>query len=105
MNLAPLLLMVGIFALMWALVLRPQQQRVRQHRALVESLRPGDEVITTGGLLGTLVEVDAEVVVLEAAEGVRLRVARAAVGQRLDGSTGEIDEAGGEAPHQADEHR
>ncbi len=83
MNLAPLLLVIAVFGLMWVLILRPQQQRVRHHEALIASLAVGDEVITTGGIFGTIVELGDDVVVMEVADGVHLRVARPAVGQRL----------------------
>lgn len=83
MNLAPLLLVIVVFGLMWVLILRPQQQRVRQHQAVVATLAVGDEIITTGGLFGTIAELGHDVVVMEVADGVRLRVARPAVGQRL----------------------
>lgn len=83
MNLAPLLLVIVVFGLMWVLILRPQQQRVRQHQALVAALVVGDEVITTGGIFGTIVELGDDLVVMEVADGVLLRVARPAIGQRL----------------------
>ncbi len=82
MNAAPLVLVVVVFGLMWLLVIRPQQARVRSHQALVAGLRVGDEVITTGGIHGVLLEVHDEVVVLDAGGGVRLRVARQAIGAK-----------------------
>lgn len=83
MNFAPLILVIAVFGLMWLLILRPQQHRVRQHEALVASLGVGDRVISTGGLLGTIRGLDDDVVILEIADGVQIRLARAAVGQRL----------------------
>lgn len=65
---------------MWVLVIRPQQQRVRAHEALIAGLQVGDEVVTTGGILGSLVEVDAEIVLIDVGGGVRLKVARQAIG-------------------------
>src|SRR6478752_1033235 len=90
MNAAPLILLVVVFGLMWLLVVRPQQNRVRAHEQLVAQLQVGDEVVTTGGILGTLIEVDEEVVVLDVGGSVTLRVARAAIGAVLD----ETDQAG-----------
>jgi preprotein translocase subunit YajC len=84
MNAAPLILLVVVFGLMWLLVVRPQQNRVRAHDQLVAGLQVGDEVVTTGGILGTLVEVDEEVVVLDVGGSVTLRVARGAIGAVLD---------------------
>lgn len=80
MQAAPLLLVVVVFGLMWVLVIRPQQQRVRAHAALIAGLKPGDEVVTTGGILGSIVEVDEEIVMLDVGGGVRLKVARQAIG-------------------------
>lgn len=78
--LAPLLI---TFGLMWVLLIRPQQRRVRQHQAVVSSLAPGDEVVTAGGIHGTIVTVDGDTLRLEVAPGVVLRVLRGAVNQRL----------------------
>lgn len=94
-----LLPLVVMFGLMWALLIRPQQRRVRLHRAVVESLMPGDEVITSGGLCGTIVSVDDEVLALEVAPGVTLRVLRASVQQRVgpeDADDAEASTAPGE---------
>ncbi len=67
----PLLL---IFAIMYFLLIRPQQQKVKQHKAMVEALRRGDQVVTQGGLIGKVSKVkdDGEVEV-EIAEGVKVR--------------------------------
>ncbi|MDQ6910870.1 MAG: preprotein translocase subunit YajC, partial [Actinomycetota bacterium] len=43
---------------MWLLLIRPQQRRVRQHQAVVAAIKPGDEVITAGGLHGTVTDVE-----------------------------------------------
>lgn len=66
-----------IFAIMWLLLIRPQQKKMKEHRAMVESLRRGDQVVTAGGLIGKVVKVkeDGEVEV-EIAEGVKVRVVR-----------------------------
>ncbi len=80
MQAAPLLLVVVVFGLMWVLVIRPQQQRVRAHAALIAGLKVGDEVVTTGGILGSIVNVDEEIVLIDVGGGVRLKVARQAIG-------------------------
>ncbi len=68
---------VLIFAIMWFLLIRPQQKKMKEHRAMVEALRRGDEVITAGGLIGkvTKVKEDGEVEV-ELAQGMKVRVVR-----------------------------
>ena len=76
----PLLL---TFGLMWWLLIRPQQRRMRQHQALLASLRVGDEIVTAGGILGEVTGLDDEAVTLQVAPGVEMRVLRAAVSQRV----------------------
>ncbi len=71
---------VLIFGIMWFLLIRPQQKKMKEHRAMVESLRRGDQVITAGGLIGKVAKVkeDGEVEV-EIAEGVKVRVVRSTI--------------------------
>ena len=88
-----LVLMVAIF---YFLLIRPQQRRVRQQRSLVESLRVGDEVITIGGLFGTILEIDDETITLDAGAGTRLRYLKQAVARKFV-EEGEDEEAGGES--------
>lgn len=58
---------------------------------MVRSLQAGDDVLTSAGIYGSIVDLDDEVVTLQVAEGVRLRVARMAIGRRLTAHAGEID--------------
>lgn len=76
-----LVLMGGTFYL---LLWRPQQRRVSAVRALQSALSEGDEVVTTSGIFGRIVRLESDVVELEVAPGTVLRVARAAIGQRVD---------------------
>jgi preprotein translocase subunit YajC len=78
--LVSLLPFVLIFVIMYFLILRPQQKRVKQHQEMVTSLRRGDTVVTSGGLVGKITKVvdDAEVE-LQLADGVRVRQMRAMV--------------------------
>ena len=87
----PLLALLLTFGLMWALLILPQQRRMRQHQAVIASLRAGDEVVTAGGVYGTIVSVDDETLAVEVAPGVVLRVLRNAVSQRV-GPPDEDDE-------------
>ncbi len=79
----PLLALLVTFLLMWALLIRPQQRRMREHQAVVSSLRAGDQVVTAGGIYGRVRSVDDESMILEVAPGIELRVLRAAVTQRV----------------------
>ncbi len=80
-----LLPLIITFGLMWALLIRPQQRRVRQHQELVSTLAVGDEVITTGGIVGTIVSVVDDIVTLEVASGTSIRMLRSAVQTRIAG--------------------
>jgi preprotein translocase subunit YajC len=69
--------MAGIFAIMYFLVLRPQQQRAKQFQQMVKNVRRGDVVITTGGTVGKVTKVvDDDQLEIEIAEGVRVRQVR-----------------------------
>jgi len=78
-SLLPLILIVVI---MYFLVLRPQQQRVKQHQQMVKALRRGDTVITNGGLVGKVTKVvDDDQIEVEVADGVRVRQMRSMVSE------------------------
>ena len=79
-SFAPIILICRI---MYVLRIRPQQKKVKEHRALIEGLRRGDQVVTAGGLIGKVVKVaDAELEV-ELAPNVKVRVVRSTVTQVL----------------------
>ena len=82
MQLVPLIL---IFAIMYFLLIRPQQQKLKQHRAMVEALRKGDQVVTQAGFIGKVTKVkdDSEVEV-EIASGVNVRVIRSTITEVLN---------------------
>ncbi|HYD29694.1 MAG TPA: preprotein translocase subunit YajC [Azospirillaceae bacterium] len=81
MQFAPLVL---IFVVFYFLLIRPQQKRMKEHKALLESLRRGDRVVTGGGIIGTVTKVgtDDEIQV-EIADGVKVRVLRGTITQIL----------------------
>ena len=101
-----LLMMVVLFALMWFLLIRPQQRKTREQQALLSSLAEGQEVMTAGGLYGTIVEVDIEEVVLEIAPGVQVRNDKRAIVNVFEAEevAEEAEAAAEEAPLEA-EHR
>ena len=69
-----------IIVIMYFLVLRPQQKRVREHQELVKNLRRGDTVVTSGGLVGKVTKVvDDEQIEVEIADGVRVRQVRSMI--------------------------
>lgn len=77
--------LILIFAIMYFLLIRPQQKKVKQHQAMVSALRRGDQVVTQGGLIGKVVKVkeDNELEV-ELAEGVKVRVVQSTIAQVLN---------------------
>ncbi|AWZ00631.1 MAG: preprotein translocase subunit YajC [Parvibaculaceae bacterium] len=67
--------LVAIFAIMYFLVIRPQQKRAKDHAEMVNAVRRGDEVITAGGIMGKVTKVsDGDDVQVEIADGVRIKV-------------------------------
>jgi preprotein translocase subunit YajC len=101
------LLYLGILvAAFLLLIVRPQRRQMAAHRALVASLQVGDEVVTSGGIYGTILGLDEGTVDLEVASGVVLRVARGAIAQRVgpeveeveDHTEGDTGNDGGEGP-------
>ena len=69
--------LILIIVIMYFLVLRPQQQKVKQHQAMVKALRRGDSVITSGGLIGKVTKVvDDDQIEFEISDGVRVRQMR-----------------------------
>lgn len=73
---SPLFLLVPMFAIMYFLVIRPQQKRAKQHREMVAALRRGDTVVTSGGMIGKVARVADDEILVELAENVRVRVLR-----------------------------
>lgn len=73
-TIAPL---IAVFAIFYFLVMRPQQQRAKQHKEMLENLRRGDIVVTAGGIVGRVSKVrdDGEIVV-EISDGVQVRVVK-----------------------------
>jgi preprotein translocase subunit YajC len=74
---SPIWMMAIIFVIMYVLMIRPQQKRVKQHQEMVKNLRRGDSVITSGGTVGKVTKVvDDEQIEIEIAQGVRVRQMR-----------------------------
>src|SRR6476646_1554090 len=67
----------------WMVVIMPQQRRVPAHQTLVRQLSEGDEVMTTSGIFGTITSIDGDMLRLEVAPGVELRVAKGAIARRM----------------------
>jgi preprotein translocase subunit YajC len=85
-SLLPLVLLMGV---MYFVLIRPQQQRVKAQRALITSLSIGDEVATIGGILGVIVTIDDDTATIETTPGTILRCRRAAIASRMGLADGE----------------
>lgn len=78
-QLAPLVL---IFIVFYFLIIRPQQKKMKDHKSLIDNLRRGDRVVTTGGIIGTVTKVTGEREIgLEIADGVRVRAVRSMIAE------------------------
>lgn len=76
----PLLVLLGVF---WFLIMRPQQKRTREHRELLSNLKQGDRVVAAGGIVGTVRRVDDDVISLQVADNVVLKVDKGSVTRRI----------------------
>ena len=72
-----------IFVIMWFLIIRPQQRRVREHREMINNVRRGDTVVTSGGIVGKVTRVvdDANELELEIADGVKVKLVRGMIAE------------------------
>ena len=73
MNLVPLVFMFGIF---YFLLIRPQQKKAKEHRALIDTLKKGDLVVTAAGIHGKVTAVDENIVTLEIAPGINIKIGK-----------------------------
>jgi preprotein translocase subunit YajC len=86
-----LLFLPLLLILMYVLLIRPQQQRVRQQQALVSSIDVGDEVVTVSGIVGHVEAIEEDRVYIEVAPGVTIAMLRQALGRKVEHPT-ETDE-------------
>jgi preprotein translocase subunit YajC len=86
-GLIGLLPMVAIFVIFYFLLIRPQQKKAKEHRAMVADLSKGDEIVTNGGVLGKITDTDENFVTVEVASGVSIQVQRLAVAQMMPKGT------------------
>jgi preprotein translocase subunit YajC len=80
MSMLPLLLM---FAVLYFVMIRPQMKKQKEHRAMIDALAKGDEIVTAGGLLGKVSKMDEAYIGVELASGVEVQMQRSAVVQVL----------------------
>lgn len=81
------IMMAVLFGLMYFMMIRPQQKRQKEHRAMLSALAKGDEVITNGGVAGRVDELGDSFVTVEIATGVKVKVQKGAIAQVLPKGT------------------
>ena len=74
-----ILFMVALVAIFYFMMLRPQQKRQKEIRKAREAMQPGDKVVTSGGIHGKIKEVGEQTMLIEVAEGVRIRIDKSAI--------------------------
>jgi preprotein translocase subunit YajC len=98
-----LIILLFGFAIMWLLIVMPQRRRQKAHEDLVGALKPGDYVLTAGGVYGTVTDLGTDDVGLEIAPDIEIRVAKRAIGtvvppDLIEDVEVEDEPAGGTAP-------
>ena len=86
-GLESMLIIVLMFVVLYFLMIRPQMKRQKEHRAMLEKLGNGDEVITNGGVAGTVREIGEHFITVEVADNVRIRVQKGAIANVLPKGT------------------
>jgi len=87
MGLTTLLFPIILIAIMYFLMIRPQMKRQKEHKAMLEKIKRGDEVLTNGGIAGVVTDIGDNFITIEVAENVRIRVQKGAVGNVLPTGT------------------
>jgi preprotein translocase subunit YajC len=83
----PLIMMAVLGVMMYLMVIRPQNKRAKEHRQLISAIESGSEVVTNGGIMGKVTDVGDQIVTVEIAEGVRVKVQRHTITQILPTGT------------------
>ena len=97
-----IIVLLPLVVLFYLLMVRPQKRRQSQHQQMVDSLAPGDEIVTIGGVIGYVKAVEDEYVRLEVAEGCVVRVVKQAIGRKVTDVDLEVpDDDPAEEPHEA----
>jgi preprotein translocase subunit YajC len=86
-GLSMLIFPIVLIVAMYFMMIRPQMKRQKEHKSLLDKLSRGDEIITSGGIAGTVAEIGDNFVTVEIADGVKVRVQKAAVGNVLPKGT------------------
>ena len=74
-----MLLILAMFAVLYFLMIRPQMKRAKEHKTMVDALQKGDEVVTSGGILGRISKIDTQYATVSIAENVEIQLQRQAI--------------------------
>ena len=86
-SLTGMLPLVLMFVVLYFIMIRPQMKRQKEHRAMIDALAKGDEIVTAGGILGRVTSLGEGFVHIEIAQGVEVQIQRSAVSQVLPKGT------------------
>ncbi len=75
--------LILIFVIFYFLLILPQQKKQKKQQAMIDSLKPGDEIVTLGGIFGKITDVKAETFTIEIANNTRVKISRAAVSHKV----------------------
>lgn len=84
-QLTQLLLPLGLLAFFWFFMIRPQQQQQKKRREMLDALKKGDQVVTIGGVHGTVIDLDPDTAKLQVAPNVQITFSRGAIGSVKSG--------------------
>ncbi|MXO59500.1 preprotein translocase subunit YajC [Altererythrobacter salegens] len=71
---------IGMVAIFWFLIIRPQMRQQKEHRAKISGIQKGDQVVTAGGIVGKVIKVDDSYAEIEIAQGVKVKVIKQTIG-------------------------
>lgn len=80
-SVGTIIYIVALFALLYFLMIRPQQQRQKKHQEMIRNLKVNDHVTTAGGIYGTVVKIKEDTIILRVADNVRIELLKTAIGQ------------------------
>ena len=78
---SPLIMMLVVMGIFYVMLILPQQRQRKKLQQMIAAAKPGDKVITSGGIYGTIAGVDGDTIILKVADQVKIRVARSAIAQ------------------------
>ncbi|MCA0363732.1 MAG: preprotein translocase subunit YajC [Spirosomataceae bacterium] len=82
-NMSFLIMMVGMFVIMYFFMIRPQQKKQKEQQKMIEALKPGDEIVTAGGLHGKVMSVEDTTVTISAGGGAKLTYEKSAIAKKI----------------------